>query len=127
MTAMRAAIHDAELPLEAIEAVYASANGSRRGDALEQAALESLFGDRMPPVVATKGIFGEYAAGGALQLAAALLALDGQMLHGSAGFERGSMPVTRETRAAGLRHVLVNSLSAGGGIVCAVVSREGHD
>lgn len=127
VTAMKAALHDAELPLEAIDAVYASANGSRRGDTLEQAALESLFGASMPPVVATKGIFGEYAAGGALQLAAALIAIDEQKLHASVGFEEGSMMLTRDTRDANLRHVLVNSLSAGGGIVCAVISREAHD
>lgn len=127
VTAMKAALHDAELPLETIDCVYASANGSRRGDALEQAALESLFGASMPPVVATKGIFGEYAAGGALQLAAALIAIDEQKLHASVGFEEGSMLLTRDTRDANLRHVLVNSLSAGGGIVCAVISREAHD
>jgi 3-oxoacyl-(acyl-carrier-protein) synthase len=69
-------------------------------------------------------LFGEYAAGGGLQLAAALLALDEQKLHASPGFEEGDLPVTRETRDAELRHVLVSSLSAGGGIVCAVVSRE---
>lgn len=127
VTAMRAALHDAELPLEAIDAVYASANGSRRGDALEQAALESMFGAAMPAIVATKGVFGEYAAGGALQLAAALLALDEQKLHASVGFEEGSMSLNGERRSADLRHVLVNSLSAGGGIVCAVLSREEHD
>lgn len=124
VTAMRAALYDAELAVEDIDAVYASANGSRRGDALEQAALEALFGAKLPHIVATKGIFGEYAAGGALQLAAALLAIDEQQVHASVGFEEGTLPVTRETRSAGLRHVLVNSLSAGGGIVCAVVSRE---
>lgn len=124
VTAMRAALEDAELPVGAIDAVYASANGSRRGDALEEAALGLLFGDRLPPVVATKGIFGEYSAGGALQLAAALLALDEQKLHASVGFEEGSLPVNRTLRDAGLRHVLVNSLSAGGGIVCTVISRE---
>jgi 3-oxoacyl-[acyl-carrier-protein] synthase II len=123
--AMRAAIDDAELSVEDIDAIYASANGSVRGDALEQRAIEALFGARIPPVVATKGLFGEYAAGGALQLAAALLALDEQRLHASPGFEEGDLPVTRETRAAGLRHVVVNTLSAGGGVVCAVVSREG--
>lgn len=95
--AMRAAIEDAELDVSDIDAVYASANGSVRGDALEQRALHALLPGK--PVIATKGIFGEYAAGGALQLVAALLD------------ERCS-------------HVLVNSLSAGGGIVCAVVSRE---
>ncbi|HEX8617848.1 MAG TPA: beta-ketoacyl synthase N-terminal-like domain-containing protein [Thermoanaerobaculia bacterium] len=122
-TAMRAAIDDAELSVGEIDAIYASANGSLRGDALEQRAIESLF-ERVPPVVATKGLFGEYAAGGGLQLAAALLALDEQKLHASPGFEEGDLPVTRETRDAELRHVLVSSLSAGGGIVCAVVSRE---
>ncbi|HYO79735.1 MAG TPA: hypothetical protein VE010_24935, partial [Thermoanaerobaculia bacterium] len=124
VTAMRAAIADAELEPEAIDAVYASANGSLRGDALEQRAIQQLFGDRIPPIVATKGLFGEYAAGGALQIAAALLALEDQKLHASPGFELGELPVTRETRAAEVRHVLVNTLSAGGGIVCAVVSRE---
>ena len=81
----------------------------------------------MPPVVATKGYFGEYAAAGALQLVAALLAIDEQSLHASVGFERGDdamrIEVVPERRAMPLRHVLVNSVSAGGGIVCAVVSR----
>lgn len=123
VAAMRAAIDDAELSPGDIDAIYASANGSARGDALEQRAIESLF-ETIPPVVATKGIFGEYAAGGGLQLAAALIALEEQQLHASPGFEEGDLPVTRETRGARLRHVLVNTLSAGGGVVCAVVSRE---
>jgi 3-oxoacyl-[acyl-carrier-protein] synthase II len=124
VTAMRAALDDAELSAGDIDAVYASANGSPRGDALEERALRMLFGAGLPPVVATKGVFGEYAAGGALQLAAALLALDAQTLHASSGFEEGELPVTRETRPAALRHVLVPSVSAGGGIVCAVLSRD---
>jgi 3-oxoacyl-(acyl-carrier-protein) synthase len=101
VSAMRAALEDAELEAGDVDAIYASANGSLRGDALEQRALEAFLPGK--PVVATKGIFGEYAAGGALQLVAALLAVEEQRY----------------------RHVLVNSLSAGGGIVCAVVSGEG--
>ncbi|HEX2123595.1 MAG TPA: beta-ketoacyl synthase N-terminal-like domain-containing protein [Thermoanaerobaculia bacterium] len=103
VAAMRGAIDDAGIPIEEIDAIYASANGSPRADALEKAAIEALFGARIPPVVETKALFGEYAAGGALQLAAAVLAFE-------------SKP---------LRHVLVSSLSAGGGIVCAVISRDG--
>lgn len=99
ITAMNAALADAEI--ERVDAIFASANGSPRGDALEQRAIAQRFGDT--PVVQTKHVFGEYAAGGGLQLIAALLALD-------------------EGR---YEHVLVNSLSAGGGIVCAVLSREG--
>jgi 3-oxoacyl-[acyl-carrier-protein] synthase II len=101
VTAMRAAMEDAEV--DRVDAIYASANGSRRGDEVEWRALQSMFGDRLPRVVTTKQIFGEYAAGGALQLIAALLAVE---------------------EKPELQHVLVNSVSAGGGIVCAVVSRE---
>lgn len=127
VAAMRAAIDDAEITVDAIDAIHASANGSIRGDAIEERAIAQLFGERIPPVIATKGIFGEYAAGGALQLVAALLAVDGQVLHATPGFERGTLPVVREKRAAELRHVLVNSVSAGGGVVCAVVSQEGAE
>jgi 3-oxoacyl-[acyl-carrier-protein] synthase II len=101
VTAMKAAIRDADLSVGAIDAVYASANGSVRGDELEHRALQQLL--PATPVIATKQIFGEYSAGGVLPLAAALLAVD-------------------EGR---YRNVLVNSLSAGGGIVCAVITREG--
>jgi 3-oxoacyl-[acyl-carrier-protein] synthase II len=127
VTAMRAAIDDAELAPGDIDAIYASANATKRADSLESRAIRRLFGDRIPPVVATKGYFGEYAAAGALQLVAALLAIDEQSLHATAGFEVGDddagIDVVRERRAIPLRHVLVNSVSAGGGIVCAVVSR----
>jgi 3-oxoacyl-[acyl-carrier-protein] synthase II len=98
VAAMRAAMQDAEVAK--VDAVFISANGSPRGDALERRALAQLFGE--VETVPMKHVFGEYAAGGALQLVAALLALD-------------------EGR---YDNVLVNSLSAGGGIVAAVLSRE---
>lgn len=98
MSAMNAALEDAGV--SEVDAIYASANGSPRGDAVEARALAERFAKT--PVVATKHVFGEYAAGGALQLAAALVAID----------------------EGKYRNVLVNSISAGGGIVCAVVSGE---
>ncbi len=100
VAAMKAALRDADV--DDVDAIYVSANGSKRGDELEARALEAMFGGSKPQVVVTKQIFGEYAAGGALQLVAALL-----------GVEQG------------FKNVLVSSISAGGGIVCAVVSREG--
>lgn len=99
VVAMRAAMDDAGI--DAVDAVYVSSNGSPRLEALESRALDALFDARVPRV-ATKQIFGEYAAGGALQLVAAIRAFEAQPP----------------------RHVLVNSISAGGGIVCAVVSRD---
>ncbi len=127
-TAMRAAIDDAGLTASDIDAIYASANGTRKGDALEAAAIHAVFARELPPVVATKGIFGEYPAAGALQLIAALLALRDQILPDSAGFETEDPALNltphRGHKQANLRHILVNSLSAGGGVVCAIVSRD---
>jgi len=125
VAAMRAAIDDAEIGTGDIDAIYASANSSVRGDRLEYRAIQKLF-TSVPPVVATKGYFGEYAAGGALQIIAAALAIRDQRLHASIGYSDAEddmrfTPV-REQSARRLRHVLVNSLSAGGGIVCAVLS-----
>lgn len=126
--AMRAAIEDAELQAREIDAVFASANSSIRGDRVEYRAIQSLFGPSMPHVVTTKAAFGEYAAGGALQLAAAAIAIRDHRVFASRGFSEGEEDMAftpvRETRDAQLRHVLVTSLSAGGGIVAAVLSRD---
>ncbi|MBK5259502.1 MAG: hypothetical protein JJE51_07905 [Thermoanaerobaculia bacterium] len=127
VAAMQAAIDDAGIEAHDIGAVYASANSTLRGDALEARAIHQLFGGEIP-VVATKGCFGEYAAGGALPIAAACIALRDQVVHPSAGFESGDeaprIEVMREKRSMRLDHLIVNSVSAGGGIVSAVLSRE---
>jgi 3-oxoacyl-[acyl-carrier-protein] synthase II len=126
--AMRAAIADAGISVSGIDAVYASANGTPRGDRLEIRAIQRLFGEDVPAVVATKAYFGEYAAGGGLQFAAALLAMRDQKVHASFGFDEADAEMrftpVREPRPAKLRNILVNSVSAGGGIVSAVISKE---
>ncbi len=126
--AMRAALDDAGIAPGDVSAVWACANGSVRGDLLEARALGELFGHACPPVAATKGTFGEYAAGGGVHLASAIMAVRDQRLPASVGFdatEAGvAIPVTSEPAQIELRHVLVNSLSAGGGVVCAVISRS---
>src|SRR5437588_4554162 len=43
--AMRAAIDDAGIEISDVDAIYASANGTKRGDRLELRAIERLFGD----------------------------------------------------------------------------------
>jgi 3-oxoacyl-[acyl-carrier-protein] synthase II len=124
---MRAACDDAGIAPPQVDAVWASANSNVRADALEARAIRLLFGDRVPPIVATKGYFGEYAAAGGLQLVSALLGLSGQELPASLGFAESdhetALPIVTSQRSARLQHVLVNSLSAGGGVICAVISR----
>lgn len=129
VTAMQAALDDAEVTPAEVDAVFASANGTQRLDAVEAQAIAQLFRPEVDcEVVATKGYFGEHSAGNALQLAAAILAVHDQTLPASAGFEvrDEALPFapTRSARACELHHVLVNAISAGGGIVSAVVSKE---
>jgi len=126
--AMRAAIDDAEITVADVDAIYASANGGVRSDRIEARAIRALFGQSVPPVVATKGIFGEYAAAGGLQLAAAILSIRDQALHKSVGFDEIDpdlgIRATENRRPTTSRHILVNSISAGGGVVCAVIAKE---
>ncbi|MBW3671593.1 MAG: hypothetical protein KY432_07970 [Acidobacteria bacterium] len=125
---MRRAIDDAGITAEDVDVVFASANGNPKCDALEARALMSSFGDDCPVVVATKGSFGEYAAGGGLQIAAALLAVRYGEIYPSAGFNETSddvwLPVSTRFENRQIRYALVNSLSAGGGLISMVVARE---
>lgn len=125
--AMQRALDDAGITKDDVGAIFASANSSPRADRLEYLAIQELFGERVPPVVATKGYFGEYAAAGALQIAAAVAALDAQTLWPSTGFEAAddgmAFEPARAAVPAEVGHVLVNTISAGGGIICGVLSR----
>src|SRR5260221_2436968 len=75
VTGMHAAIDDAELTAADIDAVFASANGTRRLDATEATAIARLFGGRMADGVATEGYFGEYASRDRLQPAPPVLGM----------------------------------------------------
>ena len=66
---MRDAIARAGLTPDAIDVVYAAANGSPVLDATEAQALRGVFGDRAVPVVAIKGALGESGAAGCAGIA----------------------------------------------------------
>jgi 3-oxoacyl-(acyl-carrier-protein) synthase len=70
---IRQALARAGVPPDAIDVVYASANGSPGLDGIEAAALGLVFGVRPVAVTAIKGAIGESGAAGAASLAAVLL------------------------------------------------------
>ena len=127
-TVMNAAIEDAGLERSQIDAVWASANGSLRGDLVEARALGHLFSGGIPPVVAVKSAIGEYAGAGAIHLASAFIAVKNQFIPATLGFQESleevKVPVSTKFEERELRHILVNSISAGGGVISAVVSRR---
>ena len=61
---IRRALARAEVPADAIDVVYASANGSIALDAVEATALGIVFGARPVAVTAIKGAIGESGGGG---------------------------------------------------------------
>jgi 3-oxoacyl-(acyl-carrier-protein) synthase len=101
-----------------IDRIVSGASGSRRGDALEAHTLLTAFRRRglaLPPVLAPKGVTGEYAGG---FLAAAILAADGAAFGPTAGFaevdpDLAVIPYDGRPLARP-RRLLATTLAAGG-------------
>lgn len=111
--------------LDTIGAIVSGASGSRGGDRLEALALRATWGEApLPPVLAPKGVTGEYGGG---QLAAALLALEGARFGALEAFaspdtEIGVVP-HGGAALAGLGRVLVTAFAAGGAAAWLVLER----
>ena len=121
---LRRGIERAGLDLGDIDRIVSGASGSRDGDRLEALMLRAAWSSggktrELPPVLAPKGIVGEYGGG---FLGAAVLAASGACLGPGAGAagtgfeadpELGIVPaVPASSRSS--RTVLVTSLAAGG-------------
>jgi 3-oxoacyl-[acyl-carrier-protein] synthase II len=113
-----------------VEAVFASANGHRVGDASEANVLHQAFGDKIP-VYAVKGSVGEcFAAGSTLQVAAALLSLNEGVVPATQGFETPDpelppLRVTREPIAIKPKRVMVHSLDPHGYAATLLLNKPG--
>jgi 3-oxoacyl-(acyl-carrier-protein) synthase len=85
--AMQNALHHAAIDKKAIGAIFANANSSRAADRMESAVLARVFRDDQPAVTAIKSMVGEsYSAAGAMQAAAAVLALQHRMVPPTIGY-----------------------------------------
>jgi 3-oxoacyl-[acyl-carrier-protein] synthase II len=110
------ALSEAGWSPESVDLVVSGGSGSRPGDRAEARVLVEAWGGRpLPPVIAPKGILGDWVGA---PVAGALAALEGVAFGATPGFERvdpelGLMP--HDGRAlGGPRRVLVSVLSAGG-------------
>jgi 3-oxoacyl-[acyl-carrier-protein] synthase II len=115
----------AGLAPEDVGLIVSGASGSREGDRLEARVLRAAWGDTpLPPVIAPKGVTGEY--GGGL-LGAAVLAAAGSPLGPTAGFaeadpELGVVPHDG-SELPPPSTVLVTSLAAGGAAAWVILGR----
>jgi 3-oxoacyl-[acyl-carrier-protein] synthase II len=129
VTCMQSALREAKLEPSRIDAVFASANGSRVSDRVEMQALRNVFSDEhLPATTAAKSMLGEsYSASGAIQSAIAVLALKHQAVPGTVNFERPDPTcpvdsVVKQTVSMPLSHVMVNAFGHSGNHASLVLS-----
>ncbi len=131
VSACQEALDQAALNPWDIDLVIAHASGFQRSDAIEVKALSTLFEfcQTFPPVISIKGATGQpFSAGGPLQVAAALCALQTGVIpptvHFKCGDEEDNFDHVPEARPAGkpIQHVLVTSYGYGGGKAALILS-----
>ena len=125
---MAAALHEADISVEQVDAVFAAAGGYVREDAQEGRAIAALFERHSDvPVVALKSVLGEtLGAGGPLAVAAAMACLERGLLAGGGELDEHlcePLNLVRAPCSAPLRTVLINSGLPGAGVCVSVVLR----
>lgn len=123
--ALRRDLERAGLKLREVDCIVSGASGSVAGDRLEGLSLREAWGDQpLPPVLAPKGVTGEYGGG---FLAASLLAVQGAPFGPTAGFEEPDEEIGIVPHAGAAlpapRLVLVTSFAAGGAAGWLVLER----
>ena len=128
--AIRGALKSANVSAADIDYVNVHGTGTPYNDAMEAAALRTIFGEACPPVSGLKGMLGHtLGAAGVVETIACVMALQEQLLPGTPRLSivADGMPaslVKMPRPAEHLRHVL--KLSTGfGGVNCALVLRHG--
>jgi 3-oxoacyl-[acyl-carrier-protein] synthase II len=120
--AIRHALSDAGLECGAIDYINAHGTGTLAGDAVEAQSLRTVFGDLLPslPISSTKAVHGHLlGAGGAVELAIAIIAMQKNMIPPTANCrmpdrELGIDMVAEGMRRKALNTVLSNSFAFGG-------------
>jgi beta-ketoacyl-acyl-carrier-protein synthase II len=121
--AMRLALEDAGMAADEVGYVNAHGTGTQANDGVETAALKEVFGPRAYriPVSSTKSMHGHLlGAAGALEFAAALLAMEAGMVPPTAHLDLRDPECDLDYVAEGARHcpgiaaVLSNSFAFGG-------------
>jgi 3-oxoacyl-(acyl-carrier-protein) synthase len=128
--AIRAALKVARLQPEQIDYVNVHGTGTPYNDAMESAALRSVFGDAIPPVSGVKGMLGHtLGAAGVVETIACVLALQEQFLPGTPRLDSIAeglpLSLVKEPRpVAALKHVLKLNTGFGGVNGALILSHE---
>ncbi len=121
--AMQLALKNANLSSRDIDCICSAANSTRDGDFIETMAIKDVFAggtlDRLP-VSAIKSMIGEcFSASGALQLAAAVCAMEKPMVFPTINYQEKDPQcdlnyVTNKAKSAKVNNVLINAFGPSG-------------
>ena len=128
--AMRGALADAGLPVEAVGYINAHGTATAANDRSEAAAIRRVFGAAAPPVSSTKAMHGHLlGAAGAVELLACLLALGGEgVIAPTMGWQEADPDcpldvVPNEARRVRVEAALSNAFAFGGMNACLALIR----
>jgi 3-oxoacyl-(acyl-carrier-protein) synthase len=128
--AIRAALHIAKLQPQQIDYVNVHGTGTPYNDAMESAALRTVFGESIPPISGLKGMLGHtLGAAGVVETIACVLAMQGQFLPGTPRLNTiaEGLPASliKEPRpATQLKHILKLNTGFGGVNGALILSHE---
>lgn len=127
--AMINALTKANISCEKIDYVNAHGTGTGNNDLSESIALQTVFGDKMPPFSSTKGFTGHtLAAAGAIEAVYCVMAIQSQAILPNLNFstpmaETGMIPETNFRSDVQVEYVLSNSFGFGGNCTCLIFSK----
>jgi 3-oxoacyl-(acyl-carrier-protein) synthase len=128
--AIRRALAKAQITPDKIDYINAHGTGTPYNDAMESLALRSVFGDRVPPLSSSKGIFGHtLGTAGILETALCVAAMQNNLLPGTPRL-RERDPVAPDSllveprAAANLNYILKINCGFGGTNAALVLQKE---
>lgn len=126
--AMLTALDIANLPSEAISYINAHGTGTLNNDSSELAAMQAVFGDKLPSFSSTKGATGHtLAASGAIEAVFSILCLVQNCAFGNVNLAEpmiDSDSLLRKAVSKGIQHVMSNSFGFGGNSTSLIFSKD---
>ncbi|MBR5052410.1 MAG: beta-ketoacyl-[Bacteroidaceae bacterium] len=126
--AMSDALQMAGLKPEDIQYINAHGTGTPNNDASESAAIQRIFGDKIPPVSSTKGFTGHTtSASGSIETVICFLSLLGDFLPANLGWKEQDeecIKPTTDNRQQTTENILCNSFGFGGNDSAVIISRR---
>ncbi len=130
--AMRKAMDMARLSPQDIDYINAHGTGTPNNDDCELAAMERIWGDRIPKFSSTKAFTGHTtSASGSIEAVICLLALQHGILPPNLGWKNpirdAGIPITAQENAENIHHIINNSFGFGGNDSSLILSRVNPD